>query len=71
MAYAVVYLAKSFFYNGLLVDGLTAQAAALTVVAKLPATIFNAVVAIVCAPLLAKAIERALKRAGLRGDPAA
>lgn len=71
VAYAVVYLAKSFFYNGLLVDGLTAQAAALTVVAKLPATIFNAVVAIVCAPLLAKAIERALKRAGLRSDPAA
>ena len=64
-AYAVIYLGKSFFYNGLLVEGLSVQAAALTLAAKLPATIFNAVVAVVCAPLLAKAIQSGLKKAGL------
>lgn len=65
VAYAVVYLLKSFFYSGLLVHGLTADAAWLTVIAKLPATIFNAVIAIVCAPLLAKAIRAALSKSGL------
>lgn len=61
VAYAVIYLLKSFFYNGLLISGLTPDAAGLTLLAKLPATIFNAVVAIVCAPLLGKAIRGALK----------
>ncbi len=62
VVYAVLYLAKSFFYSGMLLHGLTADAAWLTVISKLPATIFNAVVAIIAAPLLAMAIRTALKK---------
>ena len=66
VVYAVVYLLKNFFYNGLLLGGLTFGAAGAVVVSKLPATIFNAAVAIVCAPLLARAIQTAMKHSGLR-----
>ena len=62
LTYAVLYLAKSYFYSGLLVSGLTADAAWLSVLAKLPATTFNAVVAIVFAPILAQAVTAALKK---------
>lgn len=61
-AYAVLYLAKSYFYSGLLISGLTPDAALLTVAGKLPATIFNAVIAILFAPILATAIQSALKK---------
>lgn len=61
VSYAAVYLAKGYFYNGMLLSGLTSQAAALTVVAKLPATAFNAVIAIVFAPILAVSIRKALQ----------
>ena len=62
LTYAVLYLTKSYFYSGLLVGGLTPEAAWLSVLGKLPATIFNAAVAIVFAPILATAIKTALKR---------
>ena len=62
VTYAALYLGKTYFYSGMLLKGLTAQAAALTVVSKLPATIFNAVIAILCAPALAIAIRKALER---------
>lgn len=62
LVYAVLYLAKSYFYNGLLLKGLTSEAALASVVAKLPATTFNAVVAIIFAPILAVAIRKALER---------
>ena len=62
MTYAVVYLAKSYFYGGLLIAGLTPDAAWVTVLGKLPATIFNMAVAIIFAPILAKAISLALKK---------
>ncbi len=62
VAYAVIYLAKRYFYNGILLSGLSADVAWLEMVAKLPATIFNAVITIVCAPLLALAITKALRR---------
>ena len=65
VTYAVLYLAKSFFYGGMLLSGLTPQAAMLSVIGKLPATVFNMVVAVVCAPLLAMAISKALKAAHL------
>ena len=68
LTYAALYLGKTFFYSGMLLKGLTAQAAALTVVTKLPATTFNAVVAIVCAPLLAVSIRKALQRSHLKLD---
>ena len=61
-AYAALYLAKSFFYSGLLVHGLEVGPALATVVAKLPATAFNAAVAIIIAPVLAIAIKKALNK---------
>ena len=68
LTYAALYLAKTYFYSGLLLKGLTAEAAGLTVIAKLPATTFNAVVAIVCAPVLAISIRKALERSHLKLD---
>lgn len=65
VTYAVLYLAKSYFYSGLLIHGLTPMAALITVGNKLPATIFNAAVAIIAAPLLAIAIRKALERSHL------
>ena len=65
VTYAVLYLAKSYFYGGLLLSGLTHEAAMLSVIGKLPATVFNMVVAVVCAPLLAMAISKALEMAHL------
>ena len=65
LTYALLYLSKSYFYDGLLISGLTADTAWLTVLGKLPATIFNALVAIIFAPILARAISAALKQSGL------
>lgn len=64
-AYAAMYLAKSYFYSGLLIHGLQPDAALATVVMKLPATAFNAAVAIIIAPVLAIAIRKALSRQDL------
>ena len=61
LTYGVLYLAKSYFYNGLLLKGLTPAAALTTIVAKLPATTFNAVIAIIIAPFLAVNIRAALE----------
>ncbi len=65
LAYAALYLAKSYFYSGRLLSGLTHEAALLNVIAKLTPTAFNAGIAIVCAPLLAIAISKALKQSHL------
>lgn len=62
LTYAALYLAKSYFYSGRLIQGLTPDAALLTVIAKIPATTFNAVVAVVFAPILAIAIRKALEQ---------
>lgn len=65
VSYAVLYLAKGYFYSGRLISGLTHEAALVNLIGKLPATFFNAIIAIVCAPLLAIAISRALKKSHL------
>jgi uncharacterized membrane protein len=65
VVYAALYLLKSYFYNGLLLHGLTPDAAWLTIMSNLPATTFNAAVAIIFAPVLAVAIRTALKKAHL------
>lgn len=65
VTYAILYLSKGFFYDGLLLSGLTANAAMINVAAKLPATAFNAVVAIIGAPLLSIAVSKALDAAHL------
>ena len=62
VSYAVLYLAKTYFYGGLLLGGLTPEAALLSVTLKLPATIFNGAVAVIFAPLLAVAIRKSLRR---------
>ena len=62
VAYAALYLFKTYFYSGRLLKGLTHEAAMLAVATKIPATIFNAVVAIVFAPILAVAIRKALEK---------
>ena len=68
LVYALLYLAKSYFYSGLLIKGLTPEAARLSVIGKLPATAFNAVVAILFAPILALAIRKALEKNHLSLD---
>lgn len=68
VTYAVLYLAKSFFYGGMLLGGLSADAAWLVVFEKLTPTFFNAVIAIVCAPLLAVSIRTALNKSHLSLD---
>ena len=62
LVYATLYLLKSYFYSGMLVGGLSAEAAWINVISKLPATTFNAAVAIIAAPFLAVTIKKALKR---------
>ena len=64
VTYAVLYLLKSYL-KGILVSGLTHDAAMLALVAKLPATIFNGAVAIIFAPILVVAIKAALKKSNL------
>lgn len=62
VSYAVLYLLKSYFYSGMLMHGLTPDAAWLTVVSKLPATAFNGAIAVICAPILAVTIRKALEK---------
>ena len=62
LTYAALYLFKSYYYGGILKQGLTAAAAWLVVIEKIPATVFNAVVALIFAPILAVAITKALKK---------
>ena len=61
LAYAALYLMKTYF-KSVWVKLLTHEAAMVAVVAKIPATIFNAAVAIIFAPVLAMAIQKALKK---------
>lgn len=61
VTYAVLYLFKSYL-KGILVSGLTPNAAMVTLGAKLPATVFNGVVAIIFAPILYVAIQASLKK---------
>ncbi|MDE6259875.1 MAG: ECF transporter S component [Oscillospiraceae bacterium] len=66
LAFLVVYSAKVYFYNGMIVQGFTvpAQCWAL-IVGKLPATLVNGGLAVICAPVLGAAIRKALKEAHL------
>lgn len=66
LAFLMVYSAKVYFYNGMLVQGFTEplQCWAL-IVAKLPATLFNGALAVIFAPILGVAVRKALKEAHL------
>ena len=62
LVYAVGYLVKSYYWSGILKHGLTAEAALVSMIGKIPATVFNAAAAIVFAPMLAVAIRKALEQ---------
>lgn len=61
VTYAILYLAKNYF-KGIWIKGLTSAASLIALVDKVPATVFNAGVAIVFAPMLASAIRKGLER---------
>lgn len=67
VTYAVLYLAKNYL-KGIIVKGLVPMASAIALLDKVPATIFNAVVAVIFAPMLAAAIRTALKKNHLTLD---
>ena len=67
VAYYILYFAKTFFYTGLLKQGLPAVGAWLLVLEKVPASVFNAAVALIAAPPLVLAILAALKRSKMDG----
>ena len=62
LTYAALYLFKSYYYSGILMKGLTSEAALLAMSLKIPATVFNAALAIIFAPILAVAIRKALEQ---------
>jgi len=65
VTYGVLYLAKKFFLDSLLVAGMEPAAAWLVVIEKIPSTVFNAAVAVIFAPILGVAIVRGLRSAKL------
>lgn len=66
VAYMLVYSVKVFFYNGMVIEGYaTAVQCWAIVVAKLPSTLVNGVLAAVFAPILGVALCKALKAAHL------
>lgn len=67
VTYYILYFAKTFFYSGLLLKGLTPALAGALVLEKIPASVFNAAIAIAAAPPLAIAILAALQRSGIKG----
>ena len=67
VVYAILYLLKGYC-KSVWVQLLTHEAAMVAVAAKIPATVFNAAVAIIFAPILALAIQKALKKNHLSLD---
>jgi len=67
VAYGLLYLLKSYV-KAIIVQGVAASAAWIAVLDKTPATVFNAAVAIIFAPILATAIRTALKKNHLSLD---
>ena len=65
VTYVVLYLSKKFFLDSLLLAGLDAHGAWIVVISKLPSSLFNAAVAVIFAPILGVALNKALKRAHL------
>lgn len=66
VCYYVLYFLKTFLVSGLFAEEGSAALGAAAIVSKIPASLFNAAVAIAAAPPLAVALRNALKRAGLR-----
>ena len=65
-AYLIVYGVKVFFYNGMVLQGLTEPVQCWILVAsKMPSSIFNGVVAVIFAPILGVALMKALRSSHL------
>lgn len=67
VTYAILYLSKNFL-KGIIVQGLVPVASAIALLEKVPATVFNAVVAVIFAPVLAATIRTALEKNHLTLD---
>lgn len=65
LSYIVIYLVKNFFYNNMLLAGMSAPAAWLAMAEKVPSALFNGLVAVIFAPILGVALNKALRAAGL------
>lgn len=66
--YYALYFTKSLFYDGMLMGGLPFEAAAVLLPLKIPASLFNGIIAIAAAPPLCLAIRQGLKRSHLALD---
>ena len=65
VSYIAIYMVKCFVYNGLLLKGLSPDAAWIATLGKLPSSLFNGIVAVIFAPILGVALHKALKSAHL------
>ena len=66
LAYCILYTAKNLFYNGMVIFGLEwKQAMTVFLTTKLPVTLVNGVIAVLCAGALCLALKPALKKARL------
>ena len=66
VAYYILYFFKTFLIAGLFAEEGSAALGLAAIVGKIPASVFNAAVAIIVAPPLAIALEKSLDKAGLR-----
>lgn len=66
VAYYILYFFKTFLIAGLFAEEGSAALGLAAIIGKIPASVFNAAVAIIVAPPLALALEKALDKAGLR-----
>ncbi len=65
LAYYVLYFLKTFLIAGLFAADGSAALGVAAIISKIPASIFNAAIAIVAAPPLTIALNKALTRSGL------
>ncbi len=61
VTYALLYLGKTYL-KAVFVQGVAPAAGVIAMTAKLPATVFNAAVAVILAPILGIAIRKALEK---------
>ena len=67
VTYALLYLGKTYL-KAVFIQGVAHDAGMIAVVGKLPATVFNAAVAVIFAPILGMAIRKALERSHIHLD---
>ena len=64
VTYIILYSVKTFFFNGMLLQGLTEPVQCwLLVASKLPSSLVNGVVAVIFAPVLGTVLRPALRKA--------